>query len=125
MTDKKKTILLVEDDNILAEMYTLKFQEDGLDYLTAADGEAGLALAKEKLPDIILLDIMMPKMDGFMVLIELRNDATTKAIPVIMLSNLGQNSDIEKGKKLGANDYIVKASMTPAEVVEKIKPYIK
>ncbi len=124
MANNDKTILLIEDDKILADMYCAKFQEEKLAYLTADNGETGLAAAKKELPGIILLDIMMPKMDGFMVLTELRKDAKTKKIPVIILSNLGQSSDITKGKELGANDYVVKASMTPAQVVEKIRAYI-
>lgn len=124
MTAKNKTILLVEDDKALVEMYCAKFREEGLTYLTAENGEDGLAIARKESPQVVLLDIMMPKMDGFMVLEELRKDSKTKDLPIIMLSNLGQTSDIEKGKKLGANDYIVKASMTPAQVVGKIRPYL-
>ena len=105
-------------------MYALKFKESGLELLLAADGLTGLEIAKKELPAVILLDIMMPKMDGFAVLTELKKDNSTKNVPVIMLSNLGQDNDIEKGKKLGANDYIVKASMTPTQVIDKIKSYL-
>ncbi len=118
-------ILLVEDDQILVEMYTLKFKEEGFDVVTAADGLLGLELAKKELPAVILLDVMMPKMDGFATLTELKNDAQTKDIPILMLSNLGQQADMEKGKKLGAADYVVKASMTPTQVVDKVKSYLK
>ena len=118
-------VLLVEDDSTLMEMYQLKFNEAKIEILTATDGEAGLALAKQSLPDVVLLDIMMPKLDGFAVLTELKKDEKTKKIPVILLSNLGQKSDIEKGKELGAVDYVVKASLTPAQVLEKAKQYIK
>lgn len=117
-------ILLIEDDNELAEMYNLKFQQEGLNLEIIEDGISGLEKAKKELPHVILLDIMMPKMDGFAVLTELKNDERTKNIPVLMLSNLGQESDIEKGKKLGADDYIVKASMTPTQVVEKVRSYL-
>lgn len=117
-------ILLVEDDAMLLEMYTLKFKEGGFEIVTATDGEAGLALSKTENPDIILLDIMMPKMDGFAVLAEIKKDSKTASIPVLLLSNLGQKSDIEKGKELGADDYVVKASLTPAQVVEKVKSYL-
>jgi len=118
-------ILLIEDDKTLIEMYTLKFKQDGLDLITVENGEEGLNSAKTQLPAVVLLDIMMPKMDGFAVLTELKKDDKTKDIPVLLLSNLGQKADIEKGKKLGATDYIVKASMTPTQVVEKVKSYLK
>ena len=121
MTDSNLKILLVEDDKTLLEMYSLKFKEEGLSYKTAVNGLSGLEIAREDHPLVILLDIMMPKMDGFAVLTDLKKDVKTKDIPVIMLSNLGQKSDIEKGKKLGADDYVVKASLTPSQVVEKIK----
>ncbi|OGY44328.1 MAG: hypothetical protein A2729_06115 [Candidatus Buchananbacteria bacterium RIFCSPHIGHO2_01_FULL_39_14] len=124
MANSMSKILLVEDDHTLTEMYALKFKESGLELLLAADGLTGLEIAKKELPAVILLDIMMPKMDGFAVLTELKKDNSTKNVPVIMLSNLGQDNDIEKGKKLGANDYIVKASMTPTQVIDKIKSYL-
>ena len=118
-------ILLVEDDDMILEMYQLRFKEAGMEIITAQDGEAGLALAKAEQPDVILLDIMMPKMDGFAVLTQIKKDPKLVKVPVLMLSNLGQKDDIEKGKKLGANDYIVKASLTPAQVVDKVKQFIK
>lgn len=125
MDNKNIKILIVEDDPTLLEMYSLKFQEEGFNYFTATDGDQGLEIALKELPQVILLDIMMPKMDGFAVLVELRKNPQTKNLPVLMLSNLGQKDDVEKGKKLGANDYIIKASMTPSQVVEKIKSYLK
>jgi len=125
MIKNKIKILLVEDDANLTEMYTMKFKDESLDYVNAADGVAGLELACAESPAIILLDIMMPKIDGFAVLTELKKDPKLKDIPVIMLSNLGQESDIEKGKELGAVDYIVKATMTPTQVISKIKEYLK
>lgn len=123
MSNNQK-IILIEDDKSLAEMYSLKFKLEGLDLMILEDGLLGLQKVKSELPKVILLDIMMPKMDGFAVLTELKKDPITKDITVLMLSNLGQKSDMEKGKKLGANDYIVKASMTPTQVVEKIKSYL-
>ena len=121
----KTKILLVEDDENLTEMYTMKFKDEELDYVNAFDGQTGLELARTLMPAIILLDIMMPKMDGFAVLTGLKKDPKMKDIPVIMLSNLGQEVDIEKGKELGADDYIVKATMTPTQVINKIKEYLK
>jgi len=120
MAKKKNRVLLVEDEKMLADMYSTKFTMDGYETHTAYDGEAGLAMAKEVLPDIILLDIIMPKIDGFGVLKMLHEDNTTKKIPVILLTNLGQDEDIKKGKQLGAVDYFIKANHTPAEIVNKV-----
>ena len=125
MTDKKQTILLIEDEEMLANMYETKFKTSGYDIHKALDGEAGLKIAEEVNPDIILLDVIMPKLDGFSVLKQLREKPKTKNTPVILLTNLGQDEDVEKGKILGATGYLVKANMTPAEVVEKVKEYLK
>jgi len=124
MENNKIKVLLVEDDNSLLDMYRLKFQEDGFEIISAQDGLAALEVVSKELPAMILLDIMMPKMDGFAVLTELKKSEKTKSIPVLMLSNLGQKADIEKGQALGATDYIVKASMTPSQIVEKIKSFL-
>lgn len=124
MANQTVKILLVEDDETLVKMYALKFKEENLNLLVAKEGEAGLKQAQKELPNAILLDIMMPKMDGFAVLVELKKGDKTKNIPVLMLSNLGQEADIAKGKALGAADYIVKSSMTPAEVVAKVRTYL-
>lgn len=118
-------ILLVEDEKSLVEMYSLRFKESGFELLVAEDGLAGLELARKELPAVILLDIMLPKMDGFAVLADLKKDAKTKNIPVLLLSNLGQKTDIDKGKALGADDYVVKASMTPSQVLEKVNSYLR
>jgi len=117
-------ILLVEDDPSLAEMYSMKFQAEGYTILTALNGEEGLEKALAESPALVLLDVMMPKMDGFAVLTELKKDLKTKDIPVVLLSNLGQKADMEKGKQLGAVDYIVKASLTPAELFDKAMTFI-
>lgn len=106
---------------MLAEMYATKFTMEGFEVETAFDGAEGLAAAKKSTPDIVLLDIIMPKLDGFAVLKELRADPKLKAVPVVLLTNLGQDDDVAKGKNLGATDYFVKADHTPAEVVEKVK----
>lgn len=114
-------ILLIEDDKMLLEMYAAKFSREGYTVLTAENGANGLKLAQEEKPDIILLDIIMPKMDGFATLKEIRKDDGMKSIPVILLTNLGQDQDIQKGKSLGADDYFIKANHTPTEIVEKVK----
>lgn len=125
MKDNKIKILIVEDDEALMEMYKMKFLEEGFDVIAAEDGLDGLETAKKNVPDIILLDIILPKIDGFSVLEELKKDAKTKDAPVILLSNLGQDSDKEKGKNMGAIDYCVKADLTPMQLVEKVRSYLK
>jgi|SRR3989344_3103778 len=125
MPNVKIKIVLVEDDPSILEMYTLKFTEEGYDIKTAEDGAAGLDLVKKELPKIVLLDIILPKLDGFSVLEEIKKDPKIKDIIVLLLSNLGQDSDKEKGKKLGAVDYCVKADLTPQQLVEKVREYIK
>jgi DNA-binding response OmpR family regulator len=119
--EKKIKILLVEDDTFLLEMYSTKFNLEGFDVVAAADGEEGLKLAKKEKPDIVLLDVLMPKIDGFTVLKKLKKDSQTKAIPVVLLTNLGQKNDIDKGLKDGAEGYLIKAHFIPSEVVSKIK----
>lgn len=114
-------ILLVEDDNFLANIYKTKFEMEGFKVTAVEDGEAGLVEAKRKNPDIILLDILLPKKDGFAVLEELKKDSATADIPVLILTNLGQKDDVEKGMQLGAVDYLIKAHFKPSETVEKVK----
>lgn len=125
MAIKTKTILLVEDDTIISSMYKAKFEDDGFKVLTAQDGASGLELIKKEKPDIVMLDVIIPGLDGFSVLEEVKKDAATKDIIVIMLTNLGTEDDRAKGYKMGAADYLVKASLTPAQVSEKIKEFLK
>ncbi len=119
-----KKILIIEDDTAISKMYQTSLKNDGYEVVAADDGDAGLEMAKKEKPDLILLDIILPKMDGFAVLEGLKKESGIKNIPVIMLTNLGQEEDKERGKKLGAKDYIVKADFTPMQVSEKIKKYI-
>ena len=121
---KKKTILLVEDDEFLAELYATKLNLEGFEVLLAVDGEKGLKMIKEKSPDLILLDIILPKMDGFELLKILKKDGKLKRIPVILLTNLSQKDEVKKGLELGAQDYLIKAHFMPSEVVKKIKQTI-
>jgi putative two-component system response regulator len=118
------TILIAEDDALLMNVYKKKFSGPMYRLLTAADGEAALQLAKENKPDVIMLDVVMPKRNGFEVLKALKVDSTTASIPVIILSNLGEEGDVEKGKKLGAADYIVKANVTINQVVERVMRHV-
>lgn len=116
-----KKIFIVDDDKFLLDMYTFKFKEKGFE-VTQAFGSVD-ALSKLKggiAPDIILLDVVMPAMDGFELLGIIKGENLAPQAKVIVLSNLGQPSDIEKGRALGASGYVVKASATPSEVVEKV-----
>lgn len=122
MTKKNKAkILIVEDDTFLAGIYANKFEREGFGVVLAVDGEAGLKSAKKERPDIILLDILLPKLDGFEVLQQLKADRDLHSIPVVLLTNLGQKEDVDKGLKLGAADYLIKAHFMPAETVDKVK----
>ncbi|MEY4744978.1 MAG: hypothetical protein RL272_923 [Candidatus Parcubacteria bacterium] len=121
MPNKKVKVLIVDDDAFLSGIYATKLELDGFEVATARDGEEGLKVAMREKPDLILLDVLMPKLDGFEVLKRLKADDEMKAIPVIMLTNLGQKEDIEKGLQDGAVDYLIKAHFVPAEAVDKIK----
>lgn len=123
MSDENKMpkILLVEDEEMLANMYEVKFKNEGYELLKAHDGAKGLEMMKSTKPDFVLLDIIMPKMDGFSVLSAMKEDSELQNIPVLLLTNLGQDEDIEKGKKLGAVGYLVKANVTPIDVVNRVK----
>lgn len=123
--DKKIKILLIEDDSFLVEMYTTKFELEGFQVVSAEDGKKGLEMVKKENPDIILLDILMPKMDGFAVLDALKKDKETADLPVILLTNLGQKDDVKKGFEKGAVGYLIKAHFMPSEVVDKIKTILK
>ncbi len=122
---KKIKILLIEDDQFLLGMYSTKFEIEGYIVVTAEDGLTGLELAASESPDIILLDIMLPKMNGLDVLEQLKSNAGLKKIPVILLTNLSQKDEIERALKMGANDYLIKAHFMPSEVVGKIKKVLK
>ncbi len=119
--DKKYKILIVDDDNFLLDMYTLKFKEKGFDVDSAFGSMNALEKLKEiKDFDVVVMDVVMPMMDGFELLSEIKKEKLAESAKIVILSNLGQSSDIEKGEKLGADGYIVKAESTPSEVVEKI-----
>lgn len=119
-----KKILLVEDDQTISWLYKTKLEVDGYIVVTADNGVDAIKLAKQEKPDLVLLDVIIPQLDGFTVLEELKKDETTKNAPVIMLTNLGTDEDREKGKSLGAVDYLVKANMTPQEVSEAVKKFL-
>jgi DNA-binding response OmpR family regulator len=121
----KAKVLIVDDDAFLSGIYATKLELEGFAVVSARDGDEGLKAAAAERPDLILLDVLMPKLDGFEVLKRLKSAEETKAIPVIMLTNLGQKEDIEKGLEGGAVDYLIKAHFVPAEAVAKIKSVLK
>lgn len=114
-------ILIVEDEPSLLSMYKTKFEREGFEVYGASDGKPGIEMAKKYQPDIILLDIVLNDMDGFTALEKLKKDKITQPIPVIILSNLGTEKDLQYGLKLGACDYLIKAHTTPAQLVDKVK----
>lgn len=117
-------ILIVEDEPNLLELYRLALERAGFEVFTAVNGEVGLMLAKGNPPDLVLLDILMPKVDGYEMLRRMKADPTTKKVPIIIFSNLSQREEIEKGLKLGAKDFILKTSITPTAMVEKVKQWV-
>ncbi|OJI09565.1 MAG: response regulator [Candidatus Vogelbacteria bacterium CG10_big_fil_rev_8_21_14_0_10_49_38] len=124
--DKKYSILIVDDDKFLVDMYSLKFTESGFTVETAENGPAALTKIDAGLkPDIFLVDIVMPEMDGFELVQHIIERQGDKKPSIIILSNLGQKEDVEKGLSLGADGYIVKASATPSEVVAKVLEIVK
>jgi two-component system alkaline phosphatase synthesis response regulator PhoP len=115
-------ILLVDDDPLLVRMYQKKFENDGYEVITANDGEDVFQKLSTTRPDLILLDIMMPKMNGLQVLEQIKATEAIKTIPVVMLSNVsGSESDTMQALELGAVAYLVKSNYTPKEVVQKVK----
>ncbi len=118
---KEPLILLVEDDNLIIRMYQDKFKKDGYRVNVALNGEEGLVKLKEEKPILILMDVMMPKMDGFEALKKIKADPDTKKIPVIMLTNLSGENDSKKCLEMGAVAYLVKSDHTPAEIAKKVK----
>lgn len=117
----KNKVLIIEDDSYISDMYRLKLESEGFDVKVAPDGQKGLEQLMREKPDLVLLDVVMPKMDGFSVLQNIKEDPEVQDVPVVLLTNLGQKDSVEKGIKLGALDYIIKAHFTPFEVVEKVK----
>lgn len=119
----KKTILIVEDDQFLRDLLAKKLIDEGFEVETAIDGQEGLEKIRQVKPSLILLDIMLPTIDGFEIMRQIKkgNDKTVINIPVVMLTNLGQESDIQKGKELGAVDYLVKANFTTDEIIQKVR----
>ena len=121
LVDDDVKVLLIEDDAAAAEMYRLRLAADAYNVVVARDGEEGLRMATEEAPDFIYLDLRLPGLDGFEVLERLRGDPATTHIPVIILSNYGEPELRERGLKLGALEFLVKADTTPAQLSTKVE----
>ena len=121
----KRKLLVVEDDFFLIKVFQAKLEESGYEVRVATDGKLALETLETYTPDMILLDLVMPRMDGFEVLAELKRNKQWKNIPVIVLTNLGQESDIERVEKLGVKDYLVKADIPIHDVVNKVEQAFK
>ena len=118
---KGKKILLAEDDQFIVDIYTTKLKQAGFIVEVAEDGEEALKKIKEKKPDLLLLDIVLPTMNGWEILRAIRQSKDLKDLPVIILSNLYQKEEVERGMKFGVLKYMIKAHHTPSEVVEEVK----
>lgn len=114
-------ILIVEDDKFLRELIVRKLEKEGFEIVEAVDGENGVQKIKQERPDLVLLDLILPGIDGFEVLKKIKEDPKTSSIPIVILSNLGQREDVERGMKMGAVDYLVKAHFTPNEIIDIVK----
>lgn len=121
MTGQKLKVLMIEEDRFLRKIYRNKLILAGFEFAEATNGIEGLNKVISEKPHIVLLDLILPRKNGFDVLVEIKRNEGTKHIPVIILSNLGQDSDIEKGLSLGAQEYLIKPEISLSDVVNKIK----
>ena len=117
----KKKILLIEDENFLIKPLEFAFRREGMDLIIARDGEEGLVKVKGDLPDLVLLDLILPKMNGFEVLKEIKTDPSTRNIPVLILSNLAREGEMKRGFESGAIGYIVKTNFSISSLIEKVR----
>jgi DNA-binding response OmpR family regulator len=122
---KNARVLLIEDDRLLRKACEVGLQKRGFAVLTAADGEEGIQQARAGSPDLILLDMLMPKLSGIQTLLVLKKDEQTRRIPVVILSNSSIESDMQKAKELGAIGYLVKASLSLQELADRVASYIE
>lgn len=120
-----KSILLIEDDPFLVDLYTTKFKEIGFEVEVATNGQEGLRKMKVKKPDILLLDIVLPAINGWEILGEMKKDEGLKDLKVVILSNLTSKEEVGRGLKLGADKYLIKSHYTPSEVVKEIKKILE
>ena len=118
-------VLIIEDDKFLRDLLAQKLGHEGFQVKQAVDGEEGLKLALEEAPDLILLDLILPRIDGFDILERIKKDQKLKALPVLVLSNLGQKEDVARAMSLGAEDFLIKSNFTLGEVIGRIKNILK
>ena len=122
--NKKKTVLIIEDDIFLIKAYQVKFEKEGIDAVVANDGKEAMGFLDKEPVSVVILDLMLPGMSGFDILEAIRKNSRWKKVPVIILSNLGQQEDIDRGKALGANEYFIKTNIKINEIAEKVKKYL-
>lgn len=120
-----KNILIVEDDDFFRELIAKRLSSEGFDIFEAIDGEQGMEKINQEHPDLIILDILLPGIDGFELLSKIKEDPSVSSIPVVILSNLGQKDEVDKGMRLGATDYLIKAQVTSDEIANKVKSVLK
>lgn len=123
-SERQVDVLLVEDDPAVSLMYQTRLEADGYRVGVAADGQQGIDLALSLHPRVIVLDVQLPRRDGFEVLSVLRGDAATRAIPVVLLSNFGDGSIVARGRELGAEQFLLKVHTTPAELSAEVEPWV-
>jgi len=119
-----KKILIIEDDKYFLNILLKKLEKEGYSVISASEGISGIKKLKEEKPDLVILDLVLPGINGFEILKRAKMNPKTKEIPIIILSNLGQEQEVEKGLRLGASDFLIKAHFTPQMVIEKIKKYL-
>ena len=117
-------ILIVEDDPLIVKIYATRLQAEGFEVQSAQDGLEGVAKMRAFMPNVVLLDVMMPKLDGFGFVTEVKKDPNLQAIPVVMYSNMSNEEEMERAKSLGVAEFLIKANLTPNQVIDKIKQYL-
>jgi len=123
--ENKKKILIVEDDIFIQDIYQVKFTQEGFEVVTVENGFLAMEKLKDFIPDIILLDVMMPYMNGMETLREIKEQEALKNVPIIMLTNISEKENIEAGQDLGVDNYLIKSNFTPSEVVGKVRTLLK
>lgn len=119
-----KKILIIEDEEVLRKMYTARFEQEGINIVTACNAEEGFVLIKQEMPDLVLLDIILPRQDGIFLLKQLRGDIKTSKMPVLAFSNYDDPVTQERAEKLGVLGYLRKTDFTPTQIVEEVKKYL-
>ena len=124
MSDQKKTIILAEDDKFLRSIFQKRLEEGGYIVRPASDGQEAIDMLKKAVPDLVLLDLIMPRKNGFEVLQEMRADGKLKSVPVVILSNLSQDKDMDQAKKLGIAGYLTKSSVSLVNLLDEVRKFL-